>query len=154
MKSSFLFAIMTALALVGCKSTVSTEYAQRGLASLRLFEESSGSLFDLKNGNYQLEVDAASILPGSKEIALRLRSEGHSYLFRVSKSKIAADGTFDMNETELEQPVRLVGKIQQNVEVKVYKGFSSDAEPIGEFTTKLDNENLKLGVLMVSATPL
>lgn len=126
-----------------CESTIIGEYVQKGKSSLRLFEESTGSLFDLGNGKMSIELDSASINPLEQNIVLRLKSSGNSFLIRIDKSKISEDGKFELTESELEQPIRISGQMKEHLEIKIFKGFSSSDEPIGVFSTKLENEVLK-----------
>ena len=147
------FVIAISGLFVGCKSEVSGEYVQSSTSSLRLFEESTGSLLDLKNGEVKVELESASLNPLNDSISIRLKSGEHSYLIKVQKNKIAADGSFELNETELEQPIRISGKLTTGlqecsfanlvglekigVEVKIFKGFSALETPIGSFKTEL-----------------
>ncbi len=149
-----LFAL-TALT-VGCKSDVTGEYVQNGNSSLRLFEESTGSLLDLKNGRISVEVETSSLNPLIEYLVLRMKSDSRSYLIHVQKNKISADGSFELNETEMEQPIRLKGKLvtglaecsfanlltaeKIGVEITVFKGFSAIETPIGFFKTELKFE--------------
>lgn len=143
--------IIGAALVTGCKPSVMGEYVQKGKTSLRLFEESTGSLFDVRNGHMSFEVDASSINPLSQNLILRMKSDDQTYLIRIDKSKIASDGRFELNEADLEQPIRISGQLNERLEVKIYKGFSASDEPIGIFNTKLENEVLKSGEALKQA---
>lgn len=152
-KVSFLCLLIVASLLTACKQDVTAEYIQNGNSSLRLFEESTGSLLDLKNGMLTVELEGASLNPLNDSITLRLKSSAHTYLIKIQKSKITADGSFELNETDLEQPIRMSGKITTGltecsfanlinaekigVEIKVFKGFSALESPIGYLKTEL-----------------
>ncbi len=161
MKSS-LYALFLFVGLMtsGCKSEVIGEFVSKGTASLRLFEEKSGTLFDVKNGQVELEVDRESLNPLADTLVLRLRSGGQTYRIRIDKSRINSDGSFALSESELEQPIRLTGRIggangpvnllslvqgeeSLKIHIQVFEGFSTSPEPIGTFTTRIESQILK-----------
>lgn len=144
----------------GCKSEVFGEYISKGTASLQLFEEKSGTLFDIKNGRIELEVQTESLNPLADTLVLRLRSSEQSFLLRIDKTKIGSDGSFVLSESELEQPIRISGRIggangpvnllslvqdqkSLKVDIEIFKGFSSAPEPIGTFSTRIESQILK-----------
>jgi hypothetical protein len=145
----------------GCKSEILGEFVSKGASStLRLFEENSGTLFDVKNGPVKLEVDTASLNPLADTLVLRLRSSGNTYRVRIDKNRIHTDGSFELSESELEQPIRISGRIggtngpvnllslvqseeSLKIEIQVFEGFSSSPESIGTFTTRIESQILK-----------
>lgn len=152
---------ITMIALTtGCKSEVIGEFISKGTASLQLFEEKSGTLFDVKNGRMDLDVESESLNPLADTLVLRLKSGEQTYRLRISKNKISSDGSFELSEAELEQPIRLIGRIggargpvnllslvqeesSLKIDIQIFKGFSSSPEPIGTFTTRITSQVFK-----------
>lgn len=165
-----LFALATLLlvagGLAGCKSPTTGEIVQNGNSSLRLFEESSGALMDVSPGKVSLEIENASLNPLNNKLILKLTNVDRKYRLVVDKSKILADGSFELNETDLEQPIRLKGKIvsgltefsfgqllgqqRAQIDIEILKGFSSDEKPMATFRTELKADVLS-SLQMLSA---
>lgn len=80
-------------------------------------------------------------LSASKNLHVRLKIRGKTFLLRFDKSKIDKDGRFSYSADTLEQPVRVRGQIHKKqsefqVNFNLYRGFSKTDRLIGNFISE------------------
>ena len=82
----------------------------------------------------------ALFVDSSKDLHVRLKIRGKTFLLRFDKSKIDKDGRFSYSADTLEQPVRVRGRIHKKqsefqVNFNLYRGFSRTDRLIGSFAS-------------------
>jgi hypothetical protein len=141
--------LLLSFSFVACDESVDGNLTRQTNSSLQLYEGQQGHLIELTEGKMKVEIaEHKSILDRIMSIGEPIRLtviQGYNKFFLdIDLSKVDKNGTFQISEVDLGQPVRIQGRFlssemdsnQSVIEVNIYKGFSNNKDPIWQFRTK------------------